>query len=106
MADDKEAQVDDMLTPRSRAARDADEKPVPSSAVVGYGVVSMGLFAADTFINLFYLQFLLDYGRINVRRRIVCVFTASKPSSNFKSPFLAVRAKIIENLNYVFFKWH
>jgi hypothetical protein len=34
---------------------------VSKSSIAGYGAISLGMFAADILINMYFLQFLLDY---------------------------------------------
>lgn len=46
--------------------------------IVGYGSFSWGLFAADTLVNMFFLQFLLDFGRVDP---VVAGFVLSVPPS-------------------------
>jgi hypothetical protein len=38
---------------------------VGKGSILSYGSISLGMFAADILINMYYLQFLLDYGKLD-----------------------------------------
>jgi hypothetical protein len=65
------ASTDDAASPRSPRL-----PKVGKLTIVGYGSFSWGLFAADTLVNMFFLQFLLDFGKVDptIAGFVLCVF--------------------------------